>query len=99
MPVRLREQKIHRRFHLRIHLADIGNISVHHVLILDADQPQHGVVHNRVDVLADLRVSPQCAGRPLVDFFVKVQIRIDHHALISVSGPDPAVALDPVDEE
>ena len=99
MLVRLRKEQVHHRFHLGIHLADIGDIAVHHVLILNADQPQHRVVHDRVDVLPDLRVAPQSPRRPLVNLSVKIQIGIYHHALIGVSGPDPAVPLDPVDEE
>ena len=99
MPVRLREEKIHHGFHFGIHLADISFVTVHHVLVLNTDQPQHCVIHDRVDVLPDLRVSPQCPCCALVDLSVKKQIWVDHHALVSVAGPDPAVALDPVDEE
>ena len=99
MLVRLREEQVHHRFHLGIHLSDIGDVAVHHVLILNADQPQHRVVHDRVDVLPDLCVAAERAGRPLVNLSVKIQIGIYHHALIGVSGPDPAVPLDPVDEE
>ena len=62
----------------------------------DAQQPEHGVIHDRVDVSRHCLISPERQQRSPVNIRISHQILIYKEALVSVAAPYPFVPLDTI---
>ena len=95
----LAQQEGHEALRLRPHAIQVFPVAVRVEMLLQAEDPQQGVIHDGIDVGGDRIVAPERRQRALFDLAVTGQVPVHKQGLVGVAAPDPLVALDPVQEE
>ena len=90
--------EIHRGEHGGIDIANEGHVTGVEIIFPDRRDPIEGVITDGVDVHGHRVSTAQDALRAADDVLIVHEIVVDEIALISVAAPDPAVALDAVEE-
>jgi len=90
---------VHQAHHTGIHQGDKVLVTGVLIIVVEADKPIHGVVHDGVEVTGHRILPPEVLHGTLHSGIIVKEVIVHQVALAGIARPGPAVTFDAVDKE